>query len=324
MKLLRALLLVVGLAFLCILVVTNEPATIFAAVTGLSWRLAVVAVFPFVVVTTFDTLGWKYAFLSDRVGFRTLMAIRIAGEAFNLTTPTASVGGEAIKAWLLRRHVSLDEAVLSVVVAKTTITLAQGVFLLLGIVTAWMAGLPDSSLLHGMMWLLALEVLALVGFVAAQMRGVFGPVQRWLARVGVGLSRHTETGARVDRGLLRFYREEPRRLTLSIAFHFVAWLLGVVEVVLVLRFLGVPVSLTTATIIEAFGTAVRFATFLVPASVGAQEGGYVVTFVALGLPASTAVAFGLTRRVREIVWIIVGLVIFALMRSEVRPASALE
>jgi uncharacterized membrane protein YbhN (UPF0104 family) len=60
----------------------------------------------------------------------------------------------------------------------------------------------------------------------------------------------------------------------------------------------------------------------VPASVGAQEGGYVVTFVALGLPPSTAVAFGLTRRVREILWIIVGLVIFALMRSsDARPAS---
>jgi uncharacterized membrane protein YbhN (UPF0104 family) len=68
---------------------------------------------------------------------------------------------------------------------------------------------------------------------------------------------------------------------------------------------------------------VRFATFLVPASVGAQEGGYVVTFVALGLSPSTAVAFGLTRRVREILWIIVGLVIFALMRSsDARPASA--
>jgi len=35
------------------------------------------------------------------------------------------------------------------------------------------------------------------------------------------------------------------------------------------------------------------------------------------------VAFGLTRRVREILWIIVGLVIFALMRSsDARPVSA--
>src|SRR3989442_1143628 len=203
MKLLRALLLVLGLVFLGVLVVMHDPAAIFAAITGLSWRLPGVAVFPFVVVTTFDTLRWKYSFLRARVGLR--------------------------------------------------------------------------------------------------------------------VSGHQDTSARVDRGLARFYREEPRRLALSIAFHFVAWLLGVVEVYLMLRFLGVPVSLTTATIIEAFGTAVRFATFLVPASVGAQEGGYVVTFVALGLPASTAVAFGLARRVREILWIAVGFVIFALLLDDPRP-----
>jgi hypothetical protein len=209
--------------------------------------------------------------------------------------------------------------VLSVVVAKTTITLAQGLFLLLGIVVAAMAGLPGSTLLQAMMWLLALEVLALAGFVVAQVRGVFGWGQRWLGRVGIRLSRHTETGARVDRGLLSFYGEEPRRLTLSIAFHLLAWLLGVAEVYLVLRFLGVAVSLTTATIIEACGTAVRFATFLVPASIGAQEGGYVATFVALGLPPPAGVALGLTRRVREILWIAVGFVIFAAMRHDARP-----
>jgi uncharacterized protein (TIRG00374 family) len=319
MNLLRALLLGVGVVFLGILVATNDPAAIVASITGLSWRLAVVVVFPFVLVAAFDTLGWRYAFLRDRVPFRTLLAVRLAGEAFNLTTPTASLGGEAVKAWLLRGHVSLDEGLLSVVVAKTTITLAQGLFLLVGIVVAWMAGLPNSSLLHGMMWLLALEVLALVAFVVAQMRGVFSWGQRWLARVGLRLSRHTETGARVDRGLARFYREEPRRLMFSIAFHFVAWLLGVVEAYLLLRFLAVPVSLTTATVIEAFGTAVRFATFLVPASVGVLEGGYVATFVAFGLPPSAGVAFGLTRRVREILWIVVGFVIFALVRNNPGP-----
>src|SRR5256712_14166951 len=154
MKLLRALLLAVGLVFLGVLVVTNEPAAIFAAVTGLSWRLAIIAVFPFVLVTTFDTLGWRYAFLRDRVPFRTLLAVRIAGEAFNLTTPTASLGGEAIKAWALRPHVSLDEAVLSGVVAKTTITLAQGPFPLVGIVVPGMGGVPGSSSPPRRVWVL--------------------------------------------------------------------------------------------------------------------------------------------------------------------------
>jgi len=68
-------------------------------------------------------------------------------------------------------------------------------------------------------------------------------------------------------------------------------------------------------VIEAFGTAVRFATFLIPASLGVLEGGYVVTFAALGLGSTTAVSFSLVRRIREAVWVGLGLVAFAATRS---------
>jgi len=314
MKLLRAGLLVVGVVFLGILVATNDPAAIFGSISRLGWRLAVIACFPFAIITAFDTLGWYFAFLHPRVPFRTLLAVRLAGEAFNLTTPTASLGGEAVKAWLLRRRVPLDESVLSVVVAKTTIMIGQGLFLLVGIVITWLAAPPDSRLLGWMLWLLAVEVLAIVGFLLAQIQGGFGWVPRVLGRIGLGRSRHRETVARLDRGLAWFYRKEPRRLALSIGFHFIAWLLGSLEAYLILNFLGLEVSLETATIIEALGTAVRFATFLVPASLGALEGGFVATFTALGLAPSAGVAFGLARRVREVVWIAVGFAIFAVIR----------
>ena len=45
------------------------------------------------------------------------------------------------------------------------------------------------------------------------------------------------------------------------------------------------------------------------------EGGYVVTFAALGLGSTTAVSFSLVRRIREAVWVGLGLVAFAATRS---------
>jgi len=81
-----------------------------------------------------------------------------------------------------------------------------------------------------------------------------------------------------------------------------------------LSFLGTPVSLVTATVIEAFGTGIRFATFMIPGSLGALEGGYAATFAALGLGGTMGVSFSLVRRIREIVWIGVGLVAFAFLR----------
>ncbi len=301
------------------LVAENDPRAILASIVQLSWRLAIVLCFPVALVMVFDTLGWRFAFLRDGVAFRRLLTARLAGEAFNLATPTAALGGEAVKAFLLRGVVPLSVSVPSVIVAKTTITLAQGLFLLVGVALAWTSALPGSALLYGMLWLLAIEAVALAGFVVAQTRGMLAWGGRLVTQLGVkGVK--TEALGRIDDVLARFYRTAPGRLALSIAFHFVAWLLGALETWLILTFLGVPVSLTTATVIEAFGSAIRVATFLIPAGLGALEGGYVVTFAALGLGSTTAVSFSLIRRMREAVWVGLGLVAFAATRP--RPEAA--
>jgi len=318
---LRLVLLALGVALLIGLVVGHDPAAVFASLRQLSWRFVVILLFPAIPVMVFDTLGWRYAFLRDRVPFVTLLRTRLVGEAFNLVTPTAALGGEGVKAWLLRDRLPLDESVPSVIIAKTTITLAQGVFLLLGIALASI-GFGRSPLLLGMQWLLGLEVLTLVAFIVVQTRGVVVWTVGLLERLGVRQEGAGHAAARVDRTLHTFYRHTPRRLTLSITFHLIAWLLGAVESYLILQFIGVPVSLLTATVIEAFGTGVRFATFLVPASLGVQEGGFVVTFVALGLSAADGVAFGLVRRLRELVWVAVGLALFAVSRRPIVATSS--
>src|SRR5207237_10458037 len=146
----------------------------------------------------------------------------------------------------------------SVIVATTTITLAQGLFLLLGVVLAWSSALPGSALLHGMLWLLTIETVALAGFVVAQTRGLFAWGGRLAAQLGVqGVK--TDALARIDDVLARFYRTAPARLALSIAFHFIAWVLGSRETWLILGFRGARVWLTAAPPLEPVGRALRAA-----------------------------------------------------------------
>ena len=304
----------VGIATLAFIVADNDPAAIAASIARVGWRLAVVIVVPAVLVAAFDVLGWRYAFTRNRVPFRTLWWTRLAGEAVNLTTPTAALGGEAVKAWLLRDRVSLAEALSSVIVAKTTITIGQGLLLLLGVVLAWASLAADSRLLTAMQWLLALELVSLAVFVLAQTRGLAAFGGRMLARFGARRFAGHEGLGHVDRTLAEFYLRQPERLGLSIACHFGGWLLGAVETWMILAFLGSPVSLLTATVVEAFGTGIRFATFMIPGSLGALEGGYAAIFAALGLGGTMGVSFSLVRRIREVVWIALGLVVFAFLR----------
>jgi len=66
-------------------------------------------------------------------------------------------------------------------------------------------------------------------------------------------------------------------------------------------------------VIEALGAGVRFATFLVPASIGAFESANAAAFEAIGLGAGAGLAFSFVRRARQLVWIGIGLLVLASM-----------
>src|SRR5207245_2299134 len=76
------------------------------------------------------------------------------------------------------------------------------------------------------------------------------------------------TARRVDRGLASVYRREPRRLLLSLFFHFVPCALGTIEAYLILYFLRTDVALATRAVIQAVGAGVRFVTCMLPAGRG--------------------------------------------------------
>lgn len=152
--------------------------------------------------------------------------------------------------------------------------------------------------------LLLVEVIGVGGFLAVQVAGVVGRAGRVLAWAGI---RGTGEAERLDGALRRFYRRERRSFLVSAGFHFAGWLIGALEALLILRALGLPASLVEATVIEALGSGVRFATFFVPASLGALEGANAGAFEALGWAASAGLAFSVVRRARQAVWIALGL-----------------
>jgi uncharacterized protein (TIRG00374 family) len=311
MRIVKLVLLVLGVAAIAVSVHRIGWAPVVEALERLTWWQLVLVCLPYAVITAVDTLGWRFAFPRDPAPFRRLFGARLAGEALNLVTAVGSVGGEAVKAWLIRRDVAYAESVPSVVIAKTTLTIAQALFLLIGVALAWTTLAIDSRVIGAMLWLLVVEAAAVAGFVGVQIAGVIGRAGRLLEWFGV--VRRDDYARRLDADLRDYYRRDWRRLSLSTGFHLGGWLLGAVEAYLILRFLRIPADLVTATVIEALGAGVRFATFLVPASLGAFESANAAAFEAMGLGAGAGLAFSFVRRARQVGWIGVGLLVLVSM-----------
>ena len=306
---LRPILVLTGLAVVGYLVAQIGPAEIWSSFVTLGWRLPIVLTFPYALAALVDTIAWRLL-LPGPVPLALVFRARLAGEAVNLATPTMAVGGEPLKAFLLRPPVPLLDGLVSVIADKTTIVVGQIIFLAAGLLAA-RAALPSTSRLVPIMTgLLAVEILAIGGFALVQASGGLGGGGRLLgrlggrfgARVGLGGERYLQGLGDLDRALAGLYRHGRRRLLASAVVHSIAWATGGLEIYLVLHWLGTPASLGTALIIESFAGGVKFASFMVPASLGALEGGYVAFFEAFGLTATAGLSFVLVRRLREMAW----------------------
>jgi uncharacterized protein (TIRG00374 family) len=251
---------------------------------------------------------------------------RLAGEAVNHLTPTANLGGEPVKVYMLRAHGLTTEAGLaSVVVAKTALTVSQIIFILLGIpLLLYRLGWIQQS-----WWILVPLLILAYGFVTLLIRwqryGLMSMSIRWLRRLFPNWQRLTqweERARQIDTYLLNFYDDDPSRFLTSTIYHFGGWLLGAVEFVFFLYFMGVDTPIVIdALILEAMLQPISVAGLIIPGAVGVQEAGGVYLCRLLGLDDSVGLTLMALRRGREMLFNFVGLIALAHMSGTLLPRN---
>ena len=78
------------------------------------------------------------------------------------------------------------------------------------------------------------------------------------------------------------------------------------EIYYTMIFLEHPISITEAWMIEAIAQMVRAGTFLIPASIGAQEGAFLLVYMVITGSPALGIFVAMIRRCCEILWLIWG------------------
>jgi len=315
MNLLKRAILVIAAALFVWIIAKSGPLLIWRQIVSLNWRILVVIV-AYLIIYYFDTMGWRWAFRREvRLPnlWRFFLA-RQAGEALNYTTPTAYIGGEPVKALVLRKRygVNIIDGLSSVVIAKTSLFLSKVVFLLVGITLALRLFKFDSVVATGILWTFLGIVGLLVFFVFLQKKGLFMlglKIARKfkLSEVFEDKKAHLEE---IDAAITNFYLKERFRFFRSFLSHLLGWFAGLIEVYIILFFLGIQIDWTKALVIEAFFKTANSAFFFVPAALGVQEGAGYAVLAALGIGGEIGVALSIVKRIREIAWAGFGLFIY--------------
>jgi hypothetical protein len=231
----------------------------------------------------------------------------------NYLTPTAMLGGEFVRGRMLRGYAALPSIVASLAVAKLTQTIGLVAFVALGTLTVVDFGRLPALVRGGLLVGLGIFTGALSLFFLLQRRGLFAPI-RHLAEAHARLARWLplqSTLQRLDREITRFHAHGYKPLLLSTAGFGAGYLLGTVEVYLILVFLDVPATVAGALAIEVLTVALENVFFFVPLRAGTQEASKVLVFMLLGLDPIKGMAFAILSRVRELTWALIGLAILS-------------
>lgn len=312
-------LFIAGAVLLTLLVHQTGWRRIWADMTLLGWGFAVIWVQESLGVAA-SVLGWWYSIppAYRTVPFLRLVRYRVIGEAINRSTPTATVGGEFVRARLLGREIGIREATAAITLAKFAETAGQVVYIAFGLAVL----LPFIESLGWYRWgMTAIVIAAAVGCLALLRmldRGFFGIASRRLSALGIAsmfFKRHAQEIEEVDSMIQECVRGRSRDLVLSVFWYSMMFFVSTLEVALVFYFLGLPFTWQAVLGVEVLSVLVDGILFFVPGKMGTSEGSKMLMFVMFGLPAEKGLALGLIRRAREMLWDALGLAMYAVERT---------
>jgi uncharacterized protein (TIRG00374 family) len=250
-----------------------------------------------------------------RLGLLRFARLRLAGEALNVLTPTATLGGEPSKAaGLIQAGYAMETAAASLVLHKALRVLSLSLYVLLGLALA-ATFLPQISPYLKVLLLGGLGLGAgALGFIAVQYRQPCRKALRLLELLNLcpaSLKAREAELARIDEQLTAFYRDRRGLAARLLAVQMLAWAANAVEIYLIFLLLGAPLSPVEALTLDSLGMIFTGLGFFLPMAVGMQEGGNLLLALGFHLGAALGAAFSIIRRLREAFWMGLGLLLAA-------------
>ncbi len=334
MKLFMAAAVALGALLLGLVLRETDLAEVWGYLSslGASGIAAILGIY--LVAFVFEVLSWQLTLssvpLTPRWLYR-LFKVLLFGVALERVTPLAGLGGEPIKALVLKRHhgVPYGEGTASLVLTRMTDVLALVVFITIGLCLVLSEDVLPGPYQAAAVAGLALLVVNTSLFFAVQRYRAFSRIRGWIERrlgprLGSSLVGVLDAIHAVEDRLVEFYTAQPLRFVASVAATFCEWMLGAVAAYVALDLLGRPVSFADAIVIEASTLLFISTFFFVPGDLGTQEVAIVAITEGITGSSELGLALAAIRRAVDLLWIGWGLAVgssYSVRRAELVAAA---
>ena len=260
--------------------------------------------------------------------FWRIYRLTITGYALNYATPVGGLGGEPYRIMELSKDIDKEHATSSVILYAMMHFFAHfwfwfvSIFIYLALVVV--GDLPINTFIGTVLGIIVVFCLlafylfskgyrhGLVKYVLGVVAHIPG-LKKWTLRFW---GRHAEAIENIDKQIASLHGQDKGAFYKSLIFEYLSRVVQSSEVLFMLLLFGIDngggiggITLTYlhSILIVAFTTLFANLIGFLPMQLGVQEGGFVLSIAALGLSAALGIFVSIICRVREIIWIVVGI-----------------
>ena len=289
------------------------------------WYIPIIGMW--VIVYIINTLS-LYIILRDgsqetkKISFFRLFKLTISGFAINYITPFGLMGGEPYKIIELQSDIGIQKSTSSVLLSTMMRIVAHFIF--------WMVSIPlllflvpvlSDSVEIGMIITTGTTFLLLLWAYRIYTRGGVNRaliISSRLPFIGKKIKTYRvgnqEKISQMDELISDLYKNRKRDFFLSLSFEFIARILVCVEVILMMQAIKQPITFGESVLIESLQSLISNLFFFMPMHMGAREGGFVIVYGILSIPLAYGVFVSICKRIRELFWTLIGVVLIKICR----------
>jgi hypothetical protein len=303
------------------------------------WLVPIIGIW--IVVYGLNALAWR-AIIFGNVGheeiadrklsgskfFWRIYRLTITGYALNYATPVGGLGGEPYRIMELSKDIDKEHAASSVILYAMMHFFAHfwfwfiSIFIYLALVLV--GDMPITTAIATVLGVIVLFCLlafylfykgyrnGLVKYVLGVVASIPG-LKKWTLRLW---ARHSSDIANIDEQIATLYRKAPQAFYKSLVLEYSSRMVQSMEVMFMLLLFGIDcgggfsgllLTYLHSVLIVSFTTLFANLIGFLPMQIGVQEGGFVLSIAALGLSAALGIFVSIICRVREIIWIAIGM-----------------
>ena len=316
----------IGIALLGYLVLRTGPEVVWKQLQAVGWGVALIITLGGVSQWV-KTCSWRQAFTCDlsRLSWSRSFVAQLISDGIGQFGVAGKVFGEGMRISLLGRAVPLSSALSAGAIDAALHSFTAVLITVSGIAaTLLLAPLSGRLQFYAVLLVTALITVVILAGVAVTKRWhLIGNAIRAigrLPRIGRWITGIQPVVDSAEDNLLSFHDAAPVAFWAALLFNLLWHVLAVLEVYVILRFMGTRIAVGGAFIVESLTKVINLVGAFNPGNFGTYEAGNMIIAKIFGVTSTAGLTLALCRRVRIVFWAGVGAICMMAMK---RTDSAL-